>query len=138
MEIVVRRPSLVIGIPVLGRFDELGRLVPEAWASAFASLDGTFAEVSTRVGDGYHEVVGVLSELDTNIDGYVHGYVPGGEYVREAHRGERAMIAESFGRIEVWARSRGREVGAVKLDIGYHADGSDLVHELYVGLRPAG
>lgn len=136
MEIVVRRPSLVIGFPVLGRFDELSRLVPDAWASAFTRLDGPFAEVSTRVGDGYHEVVGVLGGVDANIDGYVHACVPAGEYVREVHRGERAMIAESFGRIEAWARSRGREVGAVKLDIGYQADGSDLVHELYVALVP--
>lgn len=136
MEIVVRRPAVVVGFPVLGGFEELSRLVPEVWASAFADLEGVFAEVSTYVRGSYHEVVGVLADLDANVDGCVHALVPGGEYAHLVHRGGPASIAESFGRLEEWARSRGRLVGAVKLDIGYQADGSDRTHELYVGLLP--
>lgn len=135
---LVRMPHhIVIGIPVLARFDRLATLVPAAWATAFGSLprDGrVFAEASVRLGDEYHEVVGVLAGDDERIDGFVHAVVPGGEYGYMRHEGSRVDIAASFGQIEAWLRSSGRQPGAAKLDIGYRADGTDTVHDLFVSL----
>ncbi|WP_395245297.1 hypothetical protein ACGGZK_05690 [Agromyces sp. MMS24-K17] len=137
ISIVRRRPAVVIGVPVLARFDELSELVPLAWAEAFRRFDGPLAEASTRVGDRYHEVVGLLGEVDAQVDGAVHALVPAGEYATATHRGDRVSIAESFGRIESWIAAQGREVGAGKLDVGYLRDGSERAHDLYVSIRPA-
>ncbi|RWZ52499.1 AraC family transcriptional regulator [Labedella phragmitis] len=137
IDIVQMPPRIVIGVPVLAPFDHLSSLVPEAWATAFSSLpddDRDFAEASVRVGDRYHEVVGILADDGARIDGFVHALVPGGPYGHLRHEGTRAGIAAAFGEIEAWLRSSGRPPGAAKLDIGYRRDGSDTVHDLFVSL----
>lgn len=139
VEIVRMPPRLVIGVPVLAGFERLSTLVPEAWETAFAAFaddSRPFAEASTRVGERYHEVVGVLASPDARRDGFVHALVPGGEYAYLEHRGPRSGIATAFGEIEGWLRETGRAVGAAKLDVGYRADGSDETHELFVSLAP--
>lgn len=128
---------VVIGVPVLAPFDRLSVLVPNAWAAAFKSLRGegrVFAEASVRIGDRYHEVVGVLARDDEQIDGFVHALVPAGEYAYARHEGPPTGIAAAFGEIEEWLRSTGRRPGAAKLDIGYQPDGTETVHDLFVSL----
>ncbi|MDL9978711.1 effector binding domain-containing protein [Microbacterium sp. ASV49] len=133
----LERPAFVVaGIPVLAPFEHLAFAVPEAWAAAFADLEGTFAEASTYINGRYHEVVGILVDLEDHLDGFVHTIVPAGEYAHLTHVGPRSAIADSFGGIESWALDHGRVVGSFKLDVGYQADGMDRVHELYVSLVP--
>jgi hypothetical protein len=142
VELVQMPQRVVAGVPVLAPFDRLSSLVPEAWATAFASLppDGrVFAEASVRVGDRYHEVVGLLVDEDdrtsgSRLDGFVHVLVPAGTYGYLRHEGTRSAIAESFGEIEDWLRSTGRRPGAAKLDVGYRRDETDTVHDLFVSL----
>lgn len=137
IEIVQQPAHVVIGVPVLAPFDRLSALVPEAWTTAFERLQGegrVFAEASVRIGDEYHEVVGVLARTDERIDGLVHALVPGGDYGHVRYEGPAAGIAAAFGEIEAWLHSTGRRPGAAKLDIGYTPDGTDTVHDLFVSL----
>ncbi len=137
---IIQMPSrLVIGVPVLAAFDRLSTLVPEAWAVAFSAFadDGRpFAEASTRLDGRYHEVVGVLADVEEQVDGFVHALVPGGSYGYLLHRGPQSQIAASFGEIEASLLASGHRPGATKLDIGYRADGTDDAHELFVSVAP--
>lgn len=143
IELVERGPAVVVGVPVVGAFADLGRLVPEAWGRLRSSLDGgpdhTLAEVSVDLGDGrYHETVGALVGVpevaDLRIPGTVYSYVPSGRWAQTIHDGPTHAIADSFGRLLDWIASGHGEPGRHKLDIGYTVDSSEGPHLLAVRL----
>lgn len=146
IEIVQRPTAFLVGLPVIGRFDELGTLVPAAWDALPEAIEGTtvspggpFAELSVELGRGrYHETVGVLVE-DTGGDvprlpGAVVGVVPGGRWVQVTHEGPRKTIAATFGRLLEWIEERGHHAGDHKLDTGYRLDAAPETHVLAVQL----
>ncbi|WP_152189055.1 hypothetical protein [Georgenia satyanarayanai] len=145
IEIVDRAPVLVVGMPVLAGFHELGTLVPAAWRALSRSLgddDRPLAELSVDLGDGrYHETVGVLVPLEdaarVRVPGAVGSLVPGGAWAQMVHDGPVHTIAETFGRLLAWAAEQGARPGPHKLDVGYRLDGAAERHTLAVELSPA-
>jgi len=144
IEVVQRPTAFLVGLPVIGRFDELGTLVPAAWdalrdAVAGTGLSGPFAELSVELGQGrYHETLGVLVE-DTGGDlpqvpGAVVGVVPAGRWVQVTHEGPREAIAATFGRLLEWLEESGHQAGEHKLDTGYRLDGAPETHVVAVQL----
>lgn len=146
IELVERPPALVVGLPVLARFADLGTLVPAAWRSLAGALGGrrpgTLAELSVDLGDGrYHETVGVLLELGdagaVRLPGAVGSLVPGGRWAQVPHEGPASAIADTFGRLLAWVEEQGEHAGPHKLDAGYRLDGAPERHLLAVCLRAA-
>ncbi len=138
--------SAVVGLPVLGPFGELSRLVPAAWQQleemVGRNADENFVELSTQLRDGrYHEVVGVLREAGTAAEisrpGMVTVLVPPGEWLSAQHGGPRETIAEGFDALIAEAQRLGRTPSGEKLDIGYRLDGAEESHELRIRLLPA-
>lgn len=141
--VVKRAPAVVVGVPVIGTFADLGRLVPAAWRRLGDVLGGTgheeLAEVSVDLGDGrYHETVGLLTGLGApdspGLAGAVRTMVPGGPWAQLAHDGPPGAIAESFGRLLEWVTQQGSHAGPHKLDVGYRLDGRPETHVLAVQL----
>ncbi|MET0418103.1 MAG: GyrI-like domain-containing protein [Actinoplanes sp.] len=141
MRIVQREAVVVVGLPVVGAFQDLGHLVPAAWPQLFArkaelpaTPDGTFAEASYHLGGGrYHEVIGAAVSVGTPISGqWTVAHVPAGEWAYARHAGPVEQIGDTFGAIERWLRDQRRTVGGMKLDLGYRADSLPEVHDLYV------
>lgn len=145
IEIVERPASLVVGRPVLARFQDLGTLVPAAWQALAGSLGpgdtGPFAELSVELVDGrYHETVGALVPLREDgavrVPGTVGSFVRGGRWAQAAHDGPRHAIAETFGRLLARVAEQGERAGPYKLDVGYRFDGGPERHVLAVDILP--
>ncbi|HLV04405.1 GyrI-like domain-containing protein [uncultured Georgenia sp.] len=143
IEMVERGPAVIVGVPVIGTFAELGRLVPEAWRRLHDRVgqdsDLTLAEVSVDLGDGrYHETLGALTGAREarrlHIPGCVCSYVPGGRWVQTIHEGPERAIADTFGRLLDRIAADGGQPGPHKLDIGYTVDGEGGPHLLAVQL----
>lgn len=133
--------TVVVGIPVTARFDELSTLVPAAWQQFFARhdalpqpADGRFAEASFSLGDGrYHETVGVPMRGDLRVQGpWSLALVPAGRFVSHRFDGPVEDIGQGFQEIYDWAGAEGVELGDCKLDVGYSADLSPGPHDLYI------
>lgn len=147
IEIVERPPAVVIGLPVLAPFRDLGTLVPAEWQALAGHLgddqqSAPLAELSVDLGDGrYHETVGLLVDLEdgppAGLPGAVRSLVPGGRWVQAHHDGPAGTIAETFGRLLAWATAHGERAGAHKLDVGYRLDGTAEHHVLAVELGTA-
>ncbi len=147
IEVIVREPAVVVGVPVIAGFSELAQAVPAAWESLRTSLGGhlggrpsePLAEASVELGGGrYHETVGVFLEPEAagavRIPGTVHTLVPGGRWAQATHDGPVEDIAETFGRILRWAAAQGHRPGPRKLDVGYRLDRDPGNHLLAVEL----
>ncbi|MDM4722876.1 GyrI-like domain-containing protein [Micromonospora sp. WMMA1363] len=140
MHIIHREPVVIVGLPVIGAFQDLSHLVPAAWRELFARqaqlppTGGTFAEASYYLGDGrYHEVVGVTVPADTPVSGHwTVAHLPAGAWAHCRHAGPVQQIADTFSAIERWLHERQHTVDGMKLDVGYRADGQPEIHDLYV------
>ena len=141
MRIAQLDATIVVGVPVTARFDELSRLVPAAWQRFFLHChelpqpdDGLFAEVSFALGDGlYHETVGVPLRGEVRVHGpWSIALVPAGRFVAHRFEGPVESIGQGFQEIYDWARTEGLDLGSHKLDIGYTVDGSISPHDLYI------
>jgi predicted transcriptional regulator YdeE len=144
VEVVQRPEATVLGVEVVAAFDELGVLVPAAWEQVFARVaqlpvppPHRFAEASRHLGEGrYRETVGVLVGGPVEVpDGMVLTTLPAGRYVRHRHTGPVETIADGFRAAHEWAGQHGLQVGDVKLDVGYAADGTTGPHELFVDVH---
>ncbi len=140
IEIVERPPALVLGVPVIGEFADLARLVPDAWRTVRRRTGTTgqeLAEVSVDLGDGrYHETVGLLVDATDEVPpaGMVGTLVPGGAWVQTRHDDAADRIAGTFGRLLDWLAAHDRDAGPHKLDMGYRLDGGTEHHVLAVQL----
>ncbi|NHC15446.1 GyrI-like domain-containing protein [Motilibacter deserti] len=142
MQILQRRPTVVAGLPVTAKFDQLAKEVPEAWARLFArradlpSPQRGYVELSAYVGDGvYAETLGVEVLPETRLRGeWALALLPAGDYVHHVFRGAVPDIGTAFGEMHDWAEGQGRTIGSRKLDVGYLPDGRDGQHELWVEL----
>lgn len=148
MRIVQRRATRVVGLEVVGTWEELWTKAPKAWRALrdrASEIQGrtndVFVDVSLEESDGvYRQVVG--AEVADGVEapgGMVAVEVPGGTYVEGPHAGPLEQIPESFGRIYAWAAEQDHAATALKLDVGYTVDGGETEHTLFVRLAgPAG
>ncbi|WP_432487352.1 hypothetical protein [Kineococcus sp. SYSU DK018] len=144
MRFVERDQVVVVGLPVVGTFDQLGALVPAAWERVLSRRhelprpEGGYAELSTYLGDGtYHEVVGVPLPRPPQRPGrWVVAVAPAGLHAHHRYEGPVRGIGEGFGALHEWVRAQGRTPGDLKLDVGYAADGAEGPHDLHVDLLP--
>jgi predicted transcriptional regulator YdeE len=143
MQIVQLDATVVVGVPVTARFDELGRLVPAAWQQLFQRCDelpqpddGLFAEASFSLGDGlYHETVGVPLKGDVRVQGpWSLALIPAGRFVVHRFTGSVENIGLGFQEIYDWASTEGLGLGSYKLDVGYTAGGSTRPHGLHIDI----
>jgi predicted transcriptional regulator YdeE len=141
MRIVQLDATVVVGVPVTARFDELSRLVPAAWQQFFLHCnelpqpdDGLFAEASFSLGGGlYHETVGVPLRGDVRVQGpWSLALVPAGRFVAHRFEGPVENIGQGFQEIYDWARTEELGLGSYKLDVGYTVGGSTRPHDLYI------
>ncbi|MCJ0907353.1 effector binding domain-containing protein [Rhodococcus sp. ARC_M6] len=143
MKLVERPLTIISGWPVMGPFEQLSTLVPNAWKRFLETQPGIavpaegYAEISTHLGDGvYHEVVGILhADSETSHpEGPVTMTMPTGRYVFARHDGRVEDIGHTFGAMQKWASSRELTVGHHKLDVGYRLSNGPEKHDLYLQL----
>lgn len=137
----------LVGLPVSGGWQDLPKIVPQAWHRLFAEeaaiaavshTVGAYVGVSLTLEDGiYREFVGrIVSGGKTAPAGLKLLHVPGNSYRHTHHTGTLKAIAASFQTIYDDAEEFGIPTGEFKLDFGYQADGTVTPHDLYVGIDP--
>jgi hypothetical protein len=134
VQIIDRDDVQILGPTAEAEPKDLPEVVPALWKEAFAAHDddAVYAELSEEPGGDTHVItVGVLT--GEPAPGAV--VVPGGRWLHHEHRGPVTRIGETYGRMFAYARAIGARVGRFKLDVGYRADGSEDVHDLYVELE---
>lgn len=134
-------PELVIiGILVEAPWQELPARVPEAWTRLFAAETGAtaFLEASLSVENGiYREIVGYLAANSSDVpESMTKVVVRPQRYLRLAHDGPLAGIADGYGRLIRHARAAGLTPTDMKLDFGYLPGLPEGRHELHVALAP--
>jgi predicted transcriptional regulator YdeE len=141
MQVVQRVESSVVGVEVVAEFDRLAVAVPAAWRELFSRhtevpspAEGRYAEASRHLGEGrYREVVGVVVAGPVAPPaGMAAVRIPGGDWAHHRHTGAVAEIGEGFRKVYDWATERGITLGQRKLDVGYHPDGTEGSHDLYI------
>jgi predicted transcriptional regulator YdeE len=141
MQVVLCAGSSVVGIEVVAEFARLATAVPAAWRELFSRhaevptpAGCRYAEASRHLGGGrYREVVGVVvAEPVAPPVGMSAVRIPGGDWVHHRHTGPVAEIGEGFQEIYGWATEQGITLGERKLDVGYHPDGTEGSHDLYI------
>ncbi len=141
IELVELPELVVIGIAVEGRFEDLSRVVPDAWTRLFEAETGAtaFLEVSTGAENGvYRELVGFMAATATDVpEGMTRLVVPSQRYLRLVHTGPLAEIYKGFSMLYAHADRRGLRTTEFKLDFGYAPGLADAPHELHVALAPA-
>jgi AraC family transcriptional regulator len=137
----------LVGLPVSGGWQDLSRVVPQAWHRLFAEeaaivaaahTVGAYVGVSLALEDGtYREFVGrIVSGCKTAPAGLKLLHIPANRYRHSRHTGPLKAIAASFQAIYDDAEELGFPTGEFKLDFGYQADGTITPHDLYVGIDP--
>lgn len=135
----------VAGLCVRAPWQALWEVMPRTWQRLYERAGelesvrcGPFLNASLAVdGEDYLQLVGCpVNEIEAVPDGLAIAEIPAQTLLRHEHRGPLAEIAASFGILLDQARENGLDPGDFKLDLGYTPDGSELSHELYVGLRP--
>jgi predicted transcriptional regulator YdeE len=141
MQVVLCAGSSVVGIEVVAEFARLATAVPAAWRELFSRhaevptpAGCRYAEASRHLGGGrYREVVGVVvTGTVAPPAGMSAVRIPSGGWVHHRHSGPVAEIGEGFQEIYDWATEQGIRLGERKLDVGYHPDGADGSHDLYI------
>lgn len=141
--IVNKDAFTLVGIPVRAHWEALWTEMPQAWKQWFQRYD----EVKGKTGQGsidaslavqddlYFQLV--CSEVNDPQDvptDMICIDIPSKRYVFAEHRGPLEAIADSFGAMYQWAKSRGHQAGDFKLDIGYTQSGKEAIHQLYIEL----
>lgn len=137
----------IVGLPVSGGWQDLPKVMPEAWQRLFAEVDaiadasrsvGPHVGISLAMEDGvFQEFVGqVVSGCRKAPPGLSLLHIPANSYRHLLHTGPLKAIASSFQAIYDDAEEQGLAAGIFKLDFGYQADGSITQHDLYVGIDP--
>lgn len=137
----------VIGILVEAHWRDLGRVIPEAWATFFSrrpELDpacgplGENLEVSlSRENDLYRELVGCVVGKDARAPaGMTKVTIPANRYLKCEHNGPLPGIADGFKTVLDHAMAQGVSATDVKLDIGYSPGLQPGRHQLHVGIEP--
>lgn len=148
IETVKRGPMRYVGYRVTAHWRDLGKAVPEGWASLFARRAeieaaatglGDYAEISLGAENGvYTELVCVAVETLTHVpEGLVDIEVPENTWLKRVHDGPLAGIAEGFGAILECAQAKGLSASELKLDTGYQPGLPAGRHELFIALEPA-
>ncbi|WP_332686031.1 GyrI-like domain-containing protein [Devosia sp.] len=137
----------LVGLPVSGGWQDLSRVVPQAWHRLFAEEAaiadaarsvGAYVGVSLAMEDGiYFEFVGQLvSGCKVAPAGLRLLHIPANNYRHRRHNGPLHGIAATFQSIYDDAEELGIPAGIFKLDFGYQADGTITPHDLYIGIDP--
>lgn len=137
----IEMPELVIiGIMVEAPWQALSSDVPKAWQTLFAAETGatSFLEASLSVENGvYREIVGYLAATKSDVpEGMTKVIIPAQRYLRLAHDGPLAEIAQGFGALLAYATAAKLTATDMKLDFGYLPGLPDGRHELHVALAP--
>ena len=145
MEILYKKPFLIVGYRIETNWSNLFLEIPRTWKKLYHQstkiknkIDNRFFEISLEKKDEiYTEILcAEVSEIESIPEGMIGMTIPAQSYVNNKHYGSHNKIVDSFREMYSWAKENGYSTGHFKIDYGYFQKEKEPIdHSLYIKIE---